>query len=270
MKIFILALLCVLLVGCGGSVKPHSSSLALTTIKSADVFNTGMIGQTWTFHNGYGDTTTISIEPAPAVAAGFGGNNVVFHFRKDNARAYWNPGTPDAELWFVLHQQADTSWTSTASLISFPKSCIFCKNPPNWTSLTANVRPIDGMPMPYGIIPAAAKSDTKTMIDTMYDLHMAFNDAEPDFADITLTQPTVAQVPWRNNFYIEYEFLPIYSGPVIASEQWEGPCFPVMQAGCAHEIWYFAPGIGLVEIAPINLGAGDNADPQLTMYRDSL
>ena len=269
MRNIILALLCVL-VGCGGKVSQRPSTTASATITSADVFNTGMIGQTWTFHNGYGDTTTISVEAAPAIASGFGGNNVVFHYRKDNARAYWNPGTPDAELWFVLHQQADTSWTSTASLIKFPESCVFCTNPPNWTSLTASSRPIVGKPIPYAIIPASATRGTTSTIDTMYELHMAFNSPEPDFSDITLTQPPVAQVPWRNSFFTAYVSVPAYTGPALVSEQWEGPCFPVMQPGCAHEQWFFAPGLGLVEVVPINLGAGDNADPQLTMYRDSL
>lgn len=268
MKNTILALLSLLLVGCGGSISQRPSSAALATITSADVFNTGMIGQTWTFHNGYGDATTISIESTPAVAAGFAGNNVVFHYRKDNARAYWNPGTPDAELWFVLHQQADNSWTSTASLIHFPESCVFCNDPPNWTSLTANSRPIDGKPMPYAIIPASVTRGATTTIDTAYDLHMAFNHAEPDFADITLTQPSIAQVPWHNSFYIEFVSLPVYAGPTMVSEQWEGPCFPVMQPGCAHEKWYFAPALGLVQVVPISVGAADSADPQLTMYRD--
>jgi len=267
MKNIVFALLAVL-VGCGGSVNPRPSAAAAKTITSADVFNTGMIGQTWTFHNGYGDATTIAIESAPAIAAGFGGNNVVFHYKKDNARAYWNPGTPDAELWFVLHQQADTSWTSTASLISFQESCVFCNDPPHWTSLTANSRPVAGKPIPYAIIPASVTSGTTNTIDTMYDLHMAFNNAEPDFSDITLTQPSISQVPWHNSFYIENVALPIYAGPAIVSEQWEGPCFPDMQPGCAHEKWYFAPAVGLVLVMPLNIGAGDNADPQLTMFRD--
>jgi len=268
MKNLVLALLSLLLVGCGGNVSPRPSTPLSATITSADVFNTSMIGETWTFHNGYGDATTISIEPAPPVAAGFAGNNVVFHYRKENARSYWNPGTPDAELWFVLHQQVDNSWTSTASLIIFPESCVFCTDPPNWTSLTTNTRPIDGKPIPYAIIPASVTRGETSTIDTMYELHMAFNTKEPDFSDITLTQPPVSQVPWRNSFYSEYVSVPAYTGPAMVSEQWEGPCFPVMQPGCAHEKWYFAPALGLVQVVPLNIGAGDNADPQLTMYRD--
>ena len=44
---------------------------------------------------------------------------------------------------------------------------------------------------------------------------------------------------------------PVYRGPALAAEQfegcpsnWETP----EQTQCAHEIWYFAQGIGLVEI----------------------
>jgi hypothetical protein len=263
-RLFTISVLLFVLVGCGG--KATSTPASLPTITAAQVFTSSMIGQTWTFQNGYGDLTTIAVESAPAIAAGLAGNKVVFHYRKSNARSYWAPGIPDAELWFVLHQQPDGSWSSTASLINFPKSCSFCTDPPNWKTLTSDVHPVPGMPMPYGIIPASA-SGTPFIVDTAYQSHTIFNDAEPDFDDISLTQPANAPFPWRNSFYVESVTTPIFSGSAIVSEQWEGPCFPA--PGCAHEKWYFAPGLGLVKVVPINIGAGDNADSNLTMVRIS-
>lgn len=251
------------LVGCGGGLT------SATEITAAQVFTAAMVGQTWTFQNGYGDTTVIRIEQAPAEgAAGFTGNNVVFHYTKSNTRAYWNPGTPDAELWFVLHEQLDGSWSSTASLINFPESCGFCTDPPNWKTLTSNVRPVSGKPIPYGIIPASA-SRVKILVDTAYQSYTLFDRPEPDFSEVPLAQPSGngPGTPWRNIFYVEDVATPVYSGPAMVSEQWEGPCFPTMLAGCAHEKWYFAPGLGLVKVIPLNIGAGDNADPMLIMQR---
>lgn len=253
--------------GCGGNTSAPVNASPEVTITAAQVFSASMIGQTWPFHNGYGDITTISVESAPDGAAGFAGVNAIFHYRKNNARAYWNPGTPDAELWFVLHQQADGSWSSTASLINFPQSCAFCTSPPNWKTLTSDIRAIPGQPIPYGIIPASASTSAKTIIDTSYQSHTLFNGPEPDFSDVSISQPANPPLPWRNSFYIENVSTPVYSGPAIVSEQWEGPCFPIMQPGCAHEKWYFAPNLGMVKVVPINIGAGDNADPKLTMVR---
>lgn len=266
MKSTLFALL-VVFVGCGGKTSPIAH-LAPTTLTAAQVFTTSMIGQTWTFQNGYGDTSIVSVEPAPPNAAGFSGNNAVFHYHdKSAARAYWNPGTPNAELWFVLHEQPDGSWNSTASLINFPQSCAFCSDPPNWKTLTSDIRQVPGQPMPYGIIPASATSGVTDTVDTSYQSHTLFNGPQPDFSDVTLTQSANAAISWRNNFYIENVSTPLYSGPAIVSEQWEGPCFPTMQPGCAHEKWYFAPGLGMVKVIPLNIGAGDNADPNLTMIR---
>lgn len=254
------------LVGCDGGPTPNPTPGIIT---AAQVFTAAMVGQTWTFKNAYGDTTLIRIEHAPAEgAAGFTGNNVVFHYTKSNTRAYWNPGTPKAELWFVLHEQPDGSWSSTASLINFPQSCGFCTDPPNWKTLTANVRPVSGMPIPYSIIPASARR-VKVLVDTAYQLYMLFNGPEPDFSEVPLVQSAgnASGTPWRNSFYVEDVATPVYSGPAMVSEQWEGPCFPTMLPGCAHEKWYFASGLGLVKVIPLNIGAGDNADPKLTMLR---
>ena len=56
------------------------------TITSAEVFSP-RIGDVWTFRNGYGDLTTITLELPPAgnyLPAG----SVILHYRKNACRAY--------------------------------------------------------------------------------------------------------------------------------------------------------------------------------------
>ena len=120
------------------------------TITADSVLNMGMIGQTWTFQNALGMTNTFTIESAPPVAACRDGNNLVIHMTKTDKDTYWLPGADQAEILFLLHQNPDGSWRSTASLINEPLGSTF--NGP----LVATYDVIDnqpGMPMPYMIAP---------------------------------------------------------------------------------------------------------------------
>lgn len=68
----------------------------------------------------------------------------------------------------------------------------------------------------------------------------------------------VQPVAWTTKFYRSVVDTPAYSGPVIQSEQIEG-CTPAVTF-CNHEIWSFAPNIGLVEIQDLS-GYGVNGPP---------
>jgi hypothetical protein len=254
-----LALLC----GCGNNSLRQTGTQPppAITLSAAQVFSP-TVGQVWTFQNGYGDTTTIAIQAAPDPAACISGKNIVWHYSKSAARAYWQLGVADAELDFVLHQEADGSWRSVASLISFPHSCPYCVG--GWTSGTLDPLPMPGQPLPYLIVPGSATQGHTDSLQTQYA------------ASWDLTQQTLAclpdpgpgsAVPWRTDAYVENVSTPAYTGPAMVSEQWEGPCFPA-QAGCNHEKWYFAPNLGLVKVVPLDQGQGqDNVDPKLAIER---
>ena len=136
----------VLLTGCGGrraTLRPAAATVAAPvavaktiTITAAQVFDNSMIGQTWVFENGYGEQSTIEVQPAPACVAGVCGENVVFHYTKSACRAYWQPGICGAELWFTLHREADGSWRNLSSKIIFPTGFTLCFrfNPPTFRS----------------------------------------------------------------------------------------------------------------------------------------
>lgn len=254
-----------LCVGCGGGTKTASSDLtptapftcAITTsancIAGQQVFNASMTGHQ-TFQNGYGQQTFIDVEKAPSsnfLAAG----SVVWHYTKTACGAYWAIGTCDAEVWFVLSPVSDGSWIAAASLISFPTDV------PAWAGhhqTTQNYVAPKGSPTPYLIVPAGAvagKADSRVTSYLRYDGYdeLTYNSV--------ISGPPVAQVFWRTDSYIEQVTTPVYSGPALVSEQWEGTC--------GHEKWWFAPALGLVKVATLNDGSAGcvATDANLTMSR---
>jgi hypothetical protein len=261
MKTLIIVLFLLSLVGCGGSVKPVASATPTPTAVLADfpaptpvtenvmitadsVFNMGMIGQTWTFQNALGMTNTFTIEAAPSPAACRGGNNLVIHMTKTDKNTYWLLGADQAEILFLLHQNPDGSWRSTASLVNTPLGSTF-GGPAVSSSDVIDNRP--GMPMPYMIAPP----DTSTGNDLIYESRSAafgVNGLTYDCTippDFPLTGPQDGRY-FRTDFYLAEVSTPIYSGPAIVSDQFEGDC--------GHERWYFAPNLGIVEIESLNDG----------------
>lgn len=270
----VLALALLFLAGCGGGMAPSPVPVPQPTpitLAADQVFGNQMVGQRWTFKNAYGDLTWIDVEsPAQAedeVQALTGdpmsGNwlvasDIVFHYTKDGCRPYWQPGVCRAQLWFVLRQQQG-EWVSIASLIDFPE-------PPSYADfhrLTADVTAVPGMPTGYVIVPARGSQNPVSRVTA----YLGYPAVEVLTFDSVLGPTPPSPTPWRTDAYVENVTTPVYSGPALVSEQWEGPCFPAA-AGCAHEKWYFAPGLGLVKVAPLDAGTGrDDLDPKLTMTR---
>jgi hypothetical protein len=239
------------------------------TITAAQAY-TPQAGEVWIFVNGYGDTTTVTSEAAPTPVACHTGNNIVWHYKKTNTRAYWNPGVEEAELLFVLHQNPDSSWRSTASVINFPHSCVFCAG--GWTLATFDVKDNPpGVALPYQIIPPTLHVGDHFTYETL-----AESGGATGVSTLTCALSTDALVAlpghgeeWRTEYYIEAVTTPIYSGNASVSEQWENCNVDRTNAGCGHEKWWFAPGLGLVKVWQINSGSGHEGDedPKITMLR---
>jgi hypothetical protein len=227
-------------------------------------------GDVWMFVNKYSDTTTITIEAAPDTVACRSGRNTVWHYRKRNARAYWLPGVEGAELQFVLHQSADSSWRSTASVIRLPKSCPWCDGATSFTWQILDNQP--GMAVGYQIVPPTLRvgqrlSTGETRADATGGPGMLRFDCLVPPGQ--LAAPADHGAPWRTDFYLEDVVTPVYSGPAAVSEQWEN-CNPQRtNVGCGHEKWWFAPAWGLVKVWQINSGSGveGDLDPKLAMER---
>lgn len=269
MKALITVFFLLILWGCGGSpktaVRPIASNATPTptpfptptpvtdqiTITADSVLNMGMIGQTWTFQNALGMTNTFTIESAPPVAACRDGNNLVIHMTKTDKDTYWLLGADQAEILFLLHQNPDGSWRSTASLINEPLGSTF--NGP----LVATYDVIDnqpGMPMPYMIAPPdTATGDNfinETRATSIGGDSLTFSCEIP--AGFPLTGPNDGGY-FRTDFYLAQVRTPLYSGAAIVSDQYEG--------ACGHERWYFAPGLGIVEIESLNDGGETKLNP---------
>jgi hypothetical protein len=254
MKSTILALL-VVIAGSGGD----SPASAPVTITAGQVFSASMIGQTWTFQNGFGDISTIDIQAAAFCEAGIcDGKSVVMHFAKTVCRSYWQPGVCGAELWFVIHLEADGSYRAIASKVKFPQGCPYSLCVPSTapTLTTQNPQPIAGMPLPYTVIPALGTEGQSATVKTAYTSFWQTGVLTDDA--VTPNFP-VTRVPWSTTSGVQQVTTPM-TGTVkaLVSEQREG---------LVHEIWYAVPGIGFVEFAALDFGNGKGLNPLLTMKR---
>jgi hypothetical protein len=217
-----------------------------------------MIGQTWTFQNAYGDTTTIDIQAAPVtdyVPSGC----TVWHFAKNNDRAYWSPSTPNAENWQIVCPAADSSWYSIGNLISYPTGCFYCSGP---FFETQDVQSTEAGKFPYIMVPALATEGIRISVNTNYANYIITGNtsAELTYNSVVSSSnrsPFAPTVPWTTNATIEQVSTPLYTGLALMNDQHEG---------AFNEHWFFAPGLGLVEIQPVVGGQGP-VDPNLTIKR---
>ena len=248
----------ILLAGCGGL--PTAPPI---TFKAADLFNTGMIGQTWTFQNGYGDITTVEVQAAPDDAAGTQGSHIILHFTKTADRAYWGLNIPQAEDHFLMFQLPSGAWRGVADIPNMPQGCPWCNG---HTLATLNWHPVPGMPIPYQIVPASVTFGKVDKIATAYHWWL-LNDVNTTDDIVSPPDPSeqgqdMGLAKWESDFSIDIVDTPIYKGAAALSHQFEGACG---QIACDEEKWYFAPNIGLVEIQPV---AGPlPVDPNLTIKR---
>lgn len=241
MKALILAF-SLLLVGCGGIVapkpvnpNPQNKPIAIT---SSAVFKN--VAETWTFQNARGQFTWVDIIPVDD-------NHTTWHYRKVETGAYWAPTTPQAEIWFDLEKDSTGAWYSTGGVVNEP------------LGFQGSLGPIDmqrypvvtkaGQNRPYLILPS----------DSSFPGYTAIFDDEFPIADGVLN--IAMDVHWQTFSGVEFVSTPVYTGMAYVSDQWEGVCI--------HEKWWFAPGIGMVKVAPLFEGACTLEDPDETMVRIS-
>lgn len=277
LKAFALVLLLCALAGCGGPVQQAKVSAPVPTVNptptpfptptpvagnvtlnAADVMNMGMIGQTWTFQNGNGDINTFTIESVPDGAACRGGNNLAIHMMKTTPGTYWGLGADHAEVWSVLHFNPDGSGRFISNLINFPLGCPWCGSGP--LIFTGEIiEDTPDLPPPYLVSPPDTSSSdhfvNETRSASTNDPGLTYNCTIP--ADEPLTDSKGGEY-WRTDFYLAEVQTPAYSGPTILSDQFEGTC--------GHERWYFAPGMGIVQIDSLNDGGAIKNNPVCNQF----
>lgn len=247
-----LLIVSIFILGCGG--RPQAPTFSITNPY------TPRVGEVWRFRDGYGNMMTITQEAAPSPAACRDGENIIWHFQKENAQSYWAVGVPEAELWFVLHKNADGSWRATESLIKFPESCPWCEGA---TQFKWQVLDNDSTMQPgYEIVPPPLEPGQIVTFDSRA-VAAGGSDVPQDFSCI-IPAGTVAHAsdgaPFRTDFYIQPDPESPF-GLVAVSNQKEACPGP-----CEHEQWAFAQDIGLVRLTIVDSG-GIPVDPKLTMVR---
>lgn len=225
-----------LLAGCGGIVAPRPFSTTPEVITSAQVFKN--VAETWTFQNPRGELTWVDIIPVDE-------NHTTWHYRKNATDAYWAPTTPAAEIWFDLEKDSTGAWYSTGGVVNEPLGCSVCVGPTIMSRYPVATKP--GQNRPYLILPADSTQPVSTAI---------FDDVFPIGNGLF---NTAVNEQWQTFSGTEFVSTPVFTGLAYVSDQWEGPCI--------HERWWFAPGIGMVKVAPLFEGACTLEDPNETMVR---
>lgn len=243
----LLFLMLTTLASCGGCTTTPLSrwrSRADVTYTAAQVLPLAA-GQQWTMQNQHGDFTYFRVLPRPHRQGCETGTFLDMHITKDVARAYWEPGIPGAWNHFILKFQ-DGSWrnvTNTAGAAPNPWLPAFETYQPT---------PIPDNPnktSPYFLLPPnmSIRVGQKIALDSTF---LALTHVGKDLTDCM--QPADANnspnqccsgiVEWHTLTEVRQVQTPIYDGPAVSTAFCEGnPCiYP--------ETWYFAPGIGLVEI----------------------
>ena len=219
--------------GCGRTGRTYTASESLPLAA----------GQRWTMQNQYGDFTYFQILARPTYQGCESGTFLDMYITKSAARAYWQAGIPGAWNHFILKNESG-SWrnvTNTAGAETNPWLPAFETYQPT---------PIPGNPLPYFLLPPKMliREGQKIAIDTEFRaLTHVGTDLTPcmSLADVNnkATQCCSGIVEWHTTTEVRQVATPVYTGPAVATEFCEGnPCiYP--------ETWYFAPGIGLVQIS---------------------
>jgi len=251
-KLIVILLMTLAIVGCGGKttnpVTPIIDNVKDSIITAIQVFNSTMIGQTWTFVNGYGDHTFIAIEAAPFCVFNIcDGKTITMHFTKDNIRAYWDPGH-DSVLWFYLHLDSDGAYRAIGwEMIQ------------DGVSTSSNVTLLTGWTgAPYTIVPASSNAPA---INTAY---------LGSLQNGLTTNPTMNPVSTWTSTWTTYTGVENVTTPLtgtvssLLSKQCEGGT----SGGCdlVVEYWHFCPNIGLCAINPIG-GLTGPVDPKIAIFR---
>jgi len=230
MRLGFVAALLAILTGCAGR-----------TYKAAELWPVS-VGDAWSMQNQLGDTTSYTIEAAPSGAGCEPGRNFVMHVTKNATRTYWGDGIPGAEDREFYHVDNDGAIRGIIDNWKMPQGCPWCAN--GQTQGAEEWRPLPGKPLPYVNVPASIATGQSITMSTQYALyHNAVNTA----ACLPETDPAtyVRNVEWQSSFQIVRVNTPAYSGPALANDQWENHT-PASEG--FHETWYFAPGVGLVQV----------------------
>lgn len=199
------------------------------TVPTTANYFPSQLGQAWDMvADKTGDITHFEIVSAPTSDHV---DVVNMHITKSKTRAYWQPGSPGAELWWGMHQLQDLRWVADYSIANFDPPNLLRFDYVHYDSNSYMVVPPPGAP------PGE---------------YIGYSEDNYCSGD-RFCQIPFLKVMWVSRIAYTTVDTPIYTGPAVLNEEYE--CAQPIDISdidnplkCAHELWYFAPNIGLVEI----------------------
>ena len=194
-----------------------------------------------------GDLTHFTLTPTTRVgcAESVSGKLFDLHITKQNPQDYWQAGLPGADIHWVMQQNANGDFQAVASLVTWadgvnsgiPHTIDYIWDAYNYRGTEASNS--------YLVLP---RNYTKPV--TRYGGAVWWTSDQLTSGCLQNVGTLGPDTPWTSYVVLMSNVsTKFYSGPALANEQYEG-CAPWVIEGCnaAHEIWYFAPNVGLVEI----------------------
>lgn len=184
-----------------------------------------------------GRITHVDILPLASVACETG-PALDFHFTKTDAAAYWDVGVDGAQVHWVV-SKTTSGWRAVESMISW--------NGPGLTTDIGNNFTLDyqtASGTPYIVVPNTIEDSSGAS---------AWWASNGPTTRCLINQTGVANWPgpiWTSQVTVANVSTPAYSGPALSNEECEGAS-SLDATDCPnapHEVWYFAKGVGLVEI----------------------
>lgn len=238
-----LLLLAALSTGCGAP-QTHAAPDKGRPVFTSDQFQLTP-GQSWDMQANNGDRThfeTLSIAQTGCEA----GELLDLHITKQSVQDYWKAGLDGAEIHWVMRKDAAGNWSAVTSLIDW--------NPAVTSDLPHTVDYVLGGSDAYLVVPAVTYSSPQTR--TGYAQWWMDYTAQTNGC-LQNVGTKGSSLRWTVKLSVQNVTTPAYSGPALLNEEFEG-CTAAQETSattaCPHELWYFAPGIGLVEIDKIDKG----------------
>jgi hypothetical protein len=225
--------------GCSDPCSPPYVSPASGTVAFTSSQLNLVPGQSWDMKDTVsGDLThfeTLAVEQAGCET----GPLLDMHITKQNSQDYWQTGLAGAEIhWIMRQDQMSGDWRAALSLIGYSAQ----NGPPH------TVDYIWRDPNAYLVVPGIAYSNPQERVG------YAQWWADPNTQTTSCLDNIGVETPcarWTAKLSIRNVDTPVYSGPALLNEEFEGCAAnqeTPTQTQCPHELWYFAPGVGLVEI----------------------
>ena len=188
---------------------------------------------------------------APINSAGcLSGPMMVWSVRKDHIEDYWNPGD-DAWGDALIQQSSDGAWQARIDAAHD----VGTKAYPQWPDFTQWMSTAAGE-YPYLMVPSnamAAQARNGEVVLTGMTRYKVWGNIRT-FACLTQPPNLNFTMRWTSKIRWERTDTPVYQGEALVLEQFEG-CTPEEETpdsvACAHEVDYFARGLGYIEINSI-------------------